>query len=86
MKTQARPVKRDTPHPFITLSGVILAFVLVVIALKTTLLTRATLIILAICFVIVFRWVSRWSARAMRERRERELEQLKRTPILHLND
>jgi uncharacterized protein (DUF2062 family) len=44
------------------------------------------MIIIAISFAVVFRWVSRWSARTMRERRERQLEQLRSTPILHLND
>ena len=86
MTTQPRPVKRDTPHPLVTLAGGLFAFSLIVIALKTTLLPRATLIILTICFMIVFRWTSRWSAKAMRERRERELDELRRTPMLHLND
>jgi hypothetical protein len=86
MKTQPLPVRRYTPHPLVTLAGVLFAFALIVVAFKTTLMPRATLIILAVCFVIVFRRASHWSAKAMRERRERELEQLRRTPVLGLND
>lgn len=68
------------------LAGVAIAFALVVVSLKTTLLPRSYATILAIGFLIFFRWLSRRSAAAMRERRERELEQLRRSPILHLND
>lgn len=86
MKTDPRPAKRDTPHPLVTFAGLIIAVALVVIALRTTLLPRSYAIVLAAGFTIAFRWVSRRSAAAMRERRERELEQLRHTPILHLND
>jgi Flp pilus assembly protein TadB len=90
MKPELRPIQRDVPHPaphpLVTLTGVLIAFSLIAIALKTTLLPRSTMIIVAISFAVVFRWVSRWSARTMRERRERELEQLRTTPIFHLND
>ena len=86
MKPELRPIQRDVPHPLVTLTGVLIAFSLIAIAVKTTLLPRSTMIIIAISFAVVFRWVSRWSARSMRERRERELEQLRTTPIFHLND
>jgi Flp pilus assembly protein TadB len=86
MKTEPRPTKRDAPHPLLTLAGVVIAFALVIISLKTTLLPRSTATILALGFLILFRWLSRRSAAAMRERRQRELEQLRSTPVLHLND
>lgn len=86
MKTEPRPAKRDAPHPLLMLAGVTIAIVLVVVSLRTTLLPRSYATILAIVFIIFFRWLSRRSAAAMRERRERELEQLRSTPILHLND
>jgi Flp pilus assembly protein TadB len=86
MKIQPRPTRRDAPHPLLTLAGVVIALGLVVISLKTTLLPRSYATVLAICFIIGFRWLSRRSASAMRERREQELEQLRSTPILHLND
>jgi len=70
----------------LTLAGVFIALGLVVISLRTTLLPRSYAVALTIGFVIVFRWLSRRSASAMRERRERELERLRNTPILHLND
>jgi hypothetical protein len=68
------------------LAGVVIALALVVISIKTTLLPRTSATILAVGFIILFRWLSRRSAGAMRERRERELEKLRSTPVLHLND
>lgn len=85
MKTQPRP-SRTAPHPFITLGGVLIAFALIVIALQTTLVSRGTMILIAVSFAFAFRWASRKSAAAMRERREREMERLRSTPVLHLND
>jgi hypothetical protein len=70
----------------VTAAILAIAFTLIVIALRTTLFSRLELSIIAISFAIVSRWVSRWSANAVRERRERELEQLRRTPVLGLND
>lgn len=86
MTTQLRPAKSGTPHPFVTIAGLLITFALAVIALKTTLLPRTTAIILALAFLIAFRWVSRRSAKAMSERRQRELEELKRRPVLGLNE
>jgi hypothetical protein len=86
MRTEPRPRKRDAPHPLLTLAGVLIAFALVIISLKTTLLPRSYATIMAIGFIVFFRWLSRRSAGAMRERRERELEKLRSTPVLHLND
>jgi hypothetical protein len=86
MKLEPRPARRDTPNPLLMLAGVIIALALVVISLKTTLLPRSHAVVLAVTFVILFRWLSRRSAAAMRERRQRELEQLRSTPVLHLND
>ena len=82
MTTEPRPAKRDAPHPLLTLAGVAIACALVVVSLKTTLLPRSY----ATGFIIYFRWMSRRSAGAMRERREREMEKLRNTPVLHLND
>jgi len=87
MRTDPRPAKKDQPHPFVTILGLLIVFSLIVIALKTRLLPPPIFTIpLAICFAVVFRWVSRWSARAVRERREREMERLRRTPVLGLHD
>ncbi|MGA3186834.1 MAG: hypothetical protein ABSF22_06955 [Bryobacteraceae bacterium] len=86
MTPQLRPQRRDPPHPLVTLGGALIVFALVVIGIRGTLLPRGAVILLSICFIVVFRWVSRRSANAMRERRERELEQLRSTPVLHLND
>jgi hypothetical protein len=86
MKTELRPAKRGAPHPLVTLGGALIAFALFVIALKTTWLSRPAIIILATGFLLVFRVVSRRSAKAERQRREQDLEQLRSTPVLHLND
>jgi predicted PurR-regulated permease PerM len=86
MKTEPRPVKRDAPHPLLILAGLGIVCALAVISLKTTLLPRSYAVVLAIGFTIFFRWLSRRSAQATRARRERELEQLRRTPVLRLDD
>jgi uncharacterized membrane protein len=67
-------------------AGVVIAFALVIVSLKTTILPRSYATILAIGFIVFFRWLSRRSAGAMRERRKRELEKLRSTLVLHLND
>jgi Flp pilus assembly protein TadB len=86
MEKQPRPSRRDAPHPFVTLCGAVIVLTLAVIAFKGTILPRGATVLLAVCVIAVFRWVSRWSAKSMRERRQRELEQLRSTPVLHLND
>jgi Flp pilus assembly protein TadB len=86
MTPQLRPAKNGTPHPLVTIAGLLITLALAVIALRTTLLPRTTAIILALAFLILFRWASRWSAKAMSERRQRELEELKHTPVLGLRE
>jgi hypothetical protein len=86
MKPEPRPKTKDTPHLLVTLGGVLIAFTMIVLALKTTLVPRPLMIAFAISFALAFRWASRWSAKAVRERREREMEELRSTPILRLND
>jgi Flp pilus assembly protein TadB len=86
MKTELRPVKRDPPHPLVTLCGLLIVLALVVIGIKGTILPRGAAIVITACFIIFFRWVSRRSSIAMRQRREQEMEQLRSTPVLHLND
>jgi len=36
--------------------------------------------------LVVFRIVTRYAAQRQREKRQQELERLRRTPVLHLND
>jgi protein-S-isoprenylcysteine O-methyltransferase Ste14 len=87
MKTQLRPARREQPHPLVTILGLLIVLALIVISLKTRLLPSPVVMIpFAICFLMAFHWASRWSARAMRERRERELERVRHTPVLGLND
>jgi hypothetical protein len=86
MNEKPCPAKGGAPHPLVTLGGALISFTLLLLALKTTLLSRATVTILAISSLVVFRWISRRSAKTMRERREREMAELRNTPVLHLND
>ena len=86
MKTELRAAKGGAAHPLVTLGGALIAFALFVIALKTTWLSRPAIITLATGFLLIFRLVSRRSAKAERLRREQDLEQLRSTPVLHLND
>jgi Flp pilus assembly protein TadB len=68
------------------LGAVVFIFALIAITLKTNLLSRPVTIGLVIAFMVVCRWLSRRSANAMRLRQKEELERLKRTPVLGLND
>jgi uncharacterized membrane protein YjgN (DUF898 family) len=77
---------RNTPHPLVILAGLLIVFALIGITLKTKLLPPSATIVLVIGFSVVYRWVSRRSARAMRQRREQELERLRKTPVLGLNE
>jgi Flp pilus assembly protein TadB len=86
MKTESGASKRSAPHPLVTLIGALLAVALIIISLKTTLLSRTATILIAVCFIAAMRWVSKKSAKAMRERNDRELEELRSKPVLHLND
>jgi putative flippase GtrA len=86
MTPKPRPKTKDTPHLLVTLGGVLIAFTMIYLAMKTTLVPRALMVAFAISFAVVFRWASRWSAKAVRERRERELAELRSRPILRLND
>jgi uncharacterized membrane protein (DUF4010 family) len=79
-------VRKDQPHPFVAFLGLLIVVSLIVGTLKTRLLPPVVAIPLAIGFVALFRWVSRWSGRVARERRERELERLRRTPVLGLHE
>jgi predicted PurR-regulated permease PerM len=86
MQTEPRPIKKDAPNPLLILAGLAVVCALAMISLKTTLLPRAYAVVLAVGFAIFFRWLSRRSAQATRARREQELEQLRRTPVLRLDD
>jgi Flp pilus assembly protein TadB len=86
MKTEFRASRRSAPHPLVTLIAALLAGALILISLKTSLLSRSAVILIAICFIAVLRFVSKKSAKAMQQRNERELEELRRRPVLHLND
>jgi Flp pilus assembly protein TadB len=86
MKIESRPSRRSAPHPLVTLIGALLAVALIIISLKTSLLSRTASILIAVCFIAIMRWVSKKSAKAMQARNERELEELRSKPVLHLND
>jgi Flp pilus assembly protein TadB len=86
MKTQLRPAGKAIPHPLLTVAGVVVAFALAIIALKTTLLPRPSIVVIAVGFVIIFRWLSRRSAKTMNDRRKQELEDLRHTRVLNLDD
>jgi Flp pilus assembly protein TadB len=86
MKSEPRPAKREIPNPLLILAGVVSALTLFAISVKTTLLPRSYAIGLAIFIIVVFRWLSRRSAKAARIRREQELEQLRHKRVLGLDD
>jgi hypothetical protein len=86
MKTQPRSPKTGAPHLLVSLCGVLIPLILIAIALKTNFVPKLAIVIFAACWVAIFRWLSRRSAKAEHERRQQELERLRHTPVLHLND
>ncbi len=74
------------PHPLVLIVGVVGLGVLVWLRFAVGLLSSGTFVIVAVLFVFVFSRVSRRSARKMRERHLRRLEEMRGRPVLHLND
>ena len=64
----------------------LIAFGIIVYLFKTAAVPRYTILMMAVAFWAILRWLSLRTARATRERRSRELEELKNKPILHLED
>ena len=83
MKTFLLSPRADFPHPLVTVAGLLVFAIGVAVR---GLLSPPLQIASLAGFLIVFRIVTRWSARRMRERRLRMLENLKQEPILRLND
>jgi membrane protein implicated in regulation of membrane protease activity len=74
------------PHPLVMLVGIAVLAVLAWLRFALGFLSGSNFIIAVVLFLFVFTRVSRRSARKMRERHQRELEELRGKPILHLND
>lgn len=72
--------------PLWTLAAALLAFAAIVILLRTEIVPRGVIGVLAVCLWAVFRWISLRSSKADKARRQEELDRLKRTPTLHLDD
>ena len=73
----------NMPHPLVSLSGIaIIGLLLYLSSAFHFHLPNAFLVAL----VIAFAMVGRWSARREKEKRLRKLEELRHTPVLHLNE
>ena len=81
-----RPRTRDLPHPLLVAGALIALGGLLIYVLRTGHRVSTLEAILLVVFVLVFSRVSRWSARKRKEKRLRELEELRRTPVLRIND
>lgn len=64
----------------------LLAFGIVVYLFKTAAVPRYMILMIAVAFWAILRWLSLRTAKATRQRRAQELEELKKKPILHLED
>ncbi len=53
---------------------------------KFGILSRVAALSLAVGLWIFYRWIGPGSAKAMRAKKQQELEQLRNTPVLHLDD
>ncbi len=75
----------DPPDPWLILGG-ILALALIWIVSDRFGLSRPITGVLMLACLIVFRPIARWSGRRKREKRLKELEELRRKPVLGLDD
>ena len=64
----------------------LIAFSIIVYLFKTATVPRYMILLLAVSFWAVLRWLSLRSAKATQARRTRELEELKNKPILRLEE
>lgn len=71
------------PHPLVSIAGILFISALLYLAFKTSYHLPVPILV---ALVIVFGAVGRWSAHKQQERRRQKLEELKRQPVLHLND
>jgi hypothetical protein len=69
-----------------TLIAGVLAFASLLIAFKAGWLTRGPALVLGLVCWAILRWIGIRNSKATKLRRQQELEDLKRKPILHLDD
>jgi hypothetical protein len=73
------------PHPLILLGGVVVLIAAILLGLTQN-FPRSYFLVFLICFLAAFRSILRWSGRRQLERRRKELEEIRRKPVLGLND
>ncbi len=76
----------DLPHPLLVIGAVIVLGGLFLYVLRSGHRVSTLEAILLVIFVLVFSRLSRWSARKRKEKRLRELEELRRKPVLGINE
>ncbi len=81
-----RPKTTDLPHPLLVIAALIVLVGLLIYVLQTGHRVTTFQAILLVVFVLVFSRVSRWSARKRKEQRLREMEELRRTPVLRIDE
>jgi len=80
------PMRRmDTPHPLVTVLGLLVITGLLVVGFQTD-FQSPVLSATGVFVAVLFTAVCRSSARQMRRRRGLALEAMRRQPVLHLND
>ena len=81
-----RPKTTDLPHPLLVIGAALVLGGVLIYVLRTGHRVTTLQAILLVVFVLVFSRVSRWSARKRKEKRLRELEELRRKPVLGINE
>ena len=74
------------PHPLVTLSGIAVAVAVFLFGRATRFQPPYAYIVFTIVFAVGFSAISRRSARRQSLRRDREMEELRRKPVLGLDD
>ncbi len=76
----------DAPHPAVTIGGIAVLAILALMRFRWGLLSGDAFLIMVVVYMMAFTTLSRRSARRMRERRRRKLDEMRGKPVLHLND
>lgn len=85
----AQPVRTRrflAPHPLVTLGGIAVVIAVFLFGRVTRFQPPYAYVVFTIVFAVAFSMISRRSARRQSLRRDRELEELRRKPVLGLDD
>ena len=78
--------RTGAPHPLVTVVGLVVLAVLAWLHFKLNFLSSSAFLTVELLVAVLYTRLARRSARKVRERHLRELEEMRGKPVLHLND